>query len=523
MLKPQRGSRNKGPVSKSHMIPASTKGWLANEAISKMDPAGAVVLDNWFPEPDAIRLRHGSQVFASTPSTTPTESVLVWQGGASSNIFACTGGAIYDCTAGGAIVTAAYTGLSSNKWQSINFSTPGGQFLVAVNGSDAPRNFNGTAWSLAPAITGPANPNALIGIWAYKQRIFFIEAGTADAWYLAVTSIGGAATKLPLGSLLIKGGTLIAGATWTHDAGQGPQDYCVFMSSEGEVLVFAGTDPSSASTWGIIAKFTIGRPIGRRCALNVGADVVMLCSDGLMPGSQAMNIDRAAAAKTAFTWNIQKAFSDAYASYGSNTGWQILSYPKANMAIINVPQVQGITSQQFVMNVITGAWARFTGMNASCWAVRQDDLFFGDMTGRIMQAETGSADITTPISCSWISAYNDLGMTGMSKSVRAARPVFITDPGISPQVGVCVDYNSITPTATATAVTTNQATWDHALWDVAVWPAENTTMTNWYAISGDGYQIAAAIAVNAASATPTVAVNCKLASVTILYEPGGYF
>lgn len=522
-FKPQRGRPTKTAITRSGTIPASIKGWLANESLAKMDPLGAVTLINWFPDPDGIRWRRGSQAFATTPSTTPVETVMVWQGGATTNIFACTAGAIYDATAGGTITIPAYTGLTSNRWQWLEFATPGGQFLVAVNGFDAPRNFNGTAWSLAPAITGPSNPNALIGIWAYKQRLFFIESGTADAWYLPVTSIGGAAVKLPLGSLLLKGGTLIAGATWTHDAGQGPQDYCVFMSSEGEVLVYAGTDPSSATTWSQVAKFTIGRPIGRRCSLNVGADVVILCSDGLMPGSQAMNIDRAAASKAAFTWNIQKAFADAYANYGTNSGWQILSYAKGNMALINVPVVQGLTSEQYVMNVLTGAWCRYIGLNAASWAVRQDDLFFGDMQGRIMQAETGSADINTPISATWISAYNDLGLRGKSKSVRAARPVFISDPGVSPQVAVCVDYNTVTPTAAQSAITGNQASWDIAKWDQATWPVDNNTMANWVAVAGDGYQIAAAVAINALSATPTVGLNCKLVTMTILYEPGGYF
>ncbi|RUV16957.1 MULTISPECIES: hypothetical protein [unclassified Mesorhizobium] len=489
-----------------------------------MEETGAVVLDNFFPEPDAIRWRHGSQIFATTPETTAVETMMVWQGGVANNIFACVGGKIYDVTAGGTISSPLVTGLSNNRWQSITFSTPGGQFLVAVNGQDALRNFNGTAWSTTPAITGPSNPNALINVWSFKQRLFFVESGTANAWYLAPNAIGGAATQLPLGSLLTKGGYLMAGATWTRDSGYGPQDYCVFISSEGEVLVYAGTDPSQVTTWSKVGQFLIGRPIGRRCWLNVASDLVINCSDGLMPLSKAIQYDRAAAAQAAFTWNIQKAFNSAYTSYGANFGWQIIGYPKANMAIINIPVASGLTSYQYVMNVLTGAWARFTGMNASSWVVRQDDLFFGDMQGRVLTAESGSADINQAISAVWVSAFNDLGRPGLQKNVRLARPIFITDPGVNAAIGVCADYNVVTPTIVqgTQSATGNSAVWDQGLWDQSLWAPDNTTRADWVNASGEGYQIAGAVGINMLSATPATAINCKIASMTILYEPGGY-
>lgn len=523
MRKPLRPGNGRNVISRQHTIPASTKGWVANEAISMMDPQAAVVLDNFFPDPDGLRWRPGSQVFATTPETTPVETIMVWQGGSSTKMFACVGNKIYDVTNGGNVASAAVSGLSNNRWQWLEFSTPGGQFLVAVNGFDAPRFYDGTSWSTSPAITGPANPNALVHVWASKRRLWFIESGTADAWYLAPNSIGGAATKFPLGSLMVKGGSLISGCTWTHDAGQGPQDYCVFLSSEGEVFVYAGTDPASSTTWSIVARFVVGRPIGRRCTLNIGADVVLLCSDGLMPGSQAINIDRAAAARAAFTWNIQKAFTDAYALYGQNFGWQILSYAKGNMAIINIPTAEGVTSIQYVMNVLTGAWCRYLGLNASSWGIRRDDLFFGDVAGKVFQAEIGSADNNTAIAATWISAFNDLGIKGRTKSARMARPVFITDPGIAAQVAVCVDYNIVAPTAAQSSPVLSGSLWGSARWGTARWAAQNNTMAKWVAVTGEGYQMAAAVSIKALPATPNVGVNCKITEMNVLYEPGGYF
>ena len=40
-------------------IPAPIKGWDASSPLANMDPAAAIVLDNWFPEPAYVRLRAG--------------------------------------------------------------------------------------------------------------------------------------------------------------------------------------------------------------------------------------------------------------------------------------------------------------------------------------------------------------------------------------------------------------------------------------------------------------------------------
>jgi hypothetical protein len=167
----------KRQVSRSYPIPASTKGWVANEAITKMDPEAAVLLDNWFPTPTAsggAAARRSSP--RSTPRRRPVETVMIWQGGSASRMFGCCNGKIYsDASAGGTITTTVATGLTNNRWQWIEFSTAGGQFLLACNGADAYRQYDGTTWTTT-AVTGPAVPNALISIWAFKQRTLLRRA-----------------------------------------------------------------------------------------------------------------------------------------------------------------------------------------------------------------------------------------------------------------------------------------------------------------------------------------------------------
>ena len=64
-------------------------------------------------------------------------------------------------------------------------------------------------------------------------------------------SVGGAAQVLDLSSIAKYGGHLVDLDTWTIDAGYGVDDNLVFITSNGEVIVYRGTDPSSAATWAL--------------------------------------------------------------------------------------------------------------------------------------------------------------------------------------------------------------------------------------------------------------------------------
>jgi len=108
-----------------------------------------------------------------------------------------------------------------------------------------------SASSSAVTITNVATSD-ISQAWSFKERIFMVEGGTTSVWYLPVKSIGGAAVEIPLGSLFSKGGSVLFGATWSLDSGSGLDDVCVFVTTTGQVAVYEGTDPASASTWSLV-------------------------------------------------------------------------------------------------------------------------------------------------------------------------------------------------------------------------------------------------------------------------------
>ena len=116
------------------------------------------------------------------------------------------------------------------------------------------------------AFTGLAlAPAALITATVFKQRVWAIEANTMNIWYSAVQAYQGVFTLLPLGSVFKMGGSLMQMATWTIDNAAGINDYAAFLTTEGEVAIYQGNDPSSVATWSLVGVFHVGRPIGRRC------------------------------------------------------------------------------------------------------------------------------------------------------------------------------------------------------------------------------------------------------------------
>jgi hypothetical protein len=415
--------------------------------------------------------------------------------------------------------TAVVTGLSSSRFIWTNFATSGGNFLVICNGVDSVRNYNGTVWSI-PSITVVAS-STLSYVFQFKSRLFFLQKDTSKAWYLPADSIAGAATALNIGAELRLGGTVVAGGSFSHDAGNGPDDYCAFISSEGEVVIYAGTDPGSATTWALVGIFRIGRPIGNRCLVKIGGDLAVLTQDGMIALSSALQIDRSVEQKAAFTANIRTAFASQYGSTGTLHGWEVHTWAKGHMALVNVPLSESTLSQQYVMNTLTGAWARFTNINSLCWAISQDNFYFGTPDGYIMRFGEAGSDNGEDINAICIGAFSDMKNPGVIKHAKTAL-VFARAAG-SFQLGVNIlsDFR-VSSTATSTAafsLTSDGPLWDVALWDEATWAEDAETVVNqaWMGIAGSGHYLAPVVLTVANETDPS---DVEFIAMNVLYEMG---
>lgn len=469
--------------------PVSTGGWDAFSPINNMPPENAIALVNWFPTPGWIELRKGYLRHSDTMGGDAIESLMAYQGEtvASPRLFAAAGTEIFDVTGGAA--SSVLNTLSNARWQHVNFATSGGHFLWICNGADTPRFWNGTIWANA-VITGITPANA-IQCCTYRNRIWGVIKDSTKAFYLPLDSVQGAASTLELGGYFSRGGYLVACATWSSDVNYGTNEYIVFISSYGETAIFLIYDPTSPDGFAYRGTASLGSPIGRRCFCRMGADLGVITIDGVFPLSKVVSYDRAATASLALTANIMAAMSSAATDWSTQFGWQLIAYPRANMAILNVPQVEGAIQDQFVMNTINGAWCRFTGQNANCWEVFDNLAYFGGNDGIVYLADAAAGDEDATLEADMQCAYNYYAARGRNKRWTTLRPLVSKDTSFPAdlQIGLSVDFETNDALDDVfTASLDDIALWDdpNTLWDEAMWPGV-VTEAKWVAVSGIGY------------------------------------
>lgn len=481
------------PEVVTKVIPTPTEGWDAISPLASMDPKRAPILDNWVPRPGYCEIRGGYIEWADTGTTDPVETLMVYRSASVERMFAAAGTSIYDVTTGGAAGAAVVTGLTSARWQYVIFTPGGGSTVIQLcNGADTLRQYNGTVWS-APAITGlpgGATTANIVNIWAAKRRLWYVLEDTQIAAFMPADAITGAiAGTVDLGALWTQGGYLMAVSSWTIDGGNGPQDYTLFISSRGQVSIYQGTDPTLASSWHLVGTFQVAPPIGRRCTLKVGSDVGIITEHGVLPISQALPFDPSADRSVAITARIQNAMASASTLAKDNFGWQLISFPEQTLAILNVPLVQNVTQQQFVMNALTGAWCRFTGWNANCFEIFNNSLYWGSNDGKIHQGYTGSTDGGSPINYDMQVAFNWFDEPGRIKRMTMVMPMLVLGGSITPTLTVDTNFQSSNNAAPVTTFT-GTTLWDSAVWDTDEWPELTTTFTEWLTVNAIGHSMA---------------------------------
>lgn len=481
--------RGKRAVALDKSLPAPVGGWNARESVASMPESDAVKMTDAWPNTTDVQLRRGFTDHVTGITGKTVETLAVYNFATSSKLFAVVDDDIYDVSSAGAVGSAeAATVVTNARFQHTNFRVPGGaHWLLMANGVDAPHWFDGTTWTpvtgvSSPAITGLTTTD-IIAVTVHKKRVYLIQKDSSSAWYLATNAIGGAATELDLGPNFTFGGFLMAMATWTIDAGEGADDYAVFISSKGQAVVYQGTDPASANTWALVGVFNIGSPIGRRCFIKFGADLLIITQGGVVPLTAAM-LNSRIQQSVAVSDKIRTVITKSVKSFGANFGWQLLQYPNENMLIVNVPLSTTVFCQ-YAMNTITGAWCDFTKMNAFCWELFNDEIYYGaDAT--VIKAWTAGSDNGSNITADIIPAFSYFD-TRSQKHWKMVRPIFEATGTPSLLMGMNVDYDLSAPVGVPTTAITNASVWDTAKWDVDKWGGALRAEHNWQTVAGIGF------------------------------------
>jgi hypothetical protein len=527
-------------------------------------------------------------------ATTPINTLMNYTEVGTYKLFGAAGTNIWETKTNPA--TVAFTGISSDKLQSVNITNQAGKFLIACNGVDPTMIYDGTRWfyvattSTAQTIstitrggtgnltatvttasphglvdknrvtisgatesnyngtyvidvtgastftytmaTAPAANASVVGSYTvigitgvdsstfinvnlFKNRLYFTQKDTLNCWYLDVDAISGPASPLYFGGIARNSGYLQAMGTWTLDAGQGADDYAVFVTSMGEVIVYNGTDPDNADTWALKGVWQLGQTFSRRCFFKWSGDLLLLTQDGLVPLASALQSSRLDP-RVNLTDKIYFAVSQAATLYYAQFGWQINYFASENMLILNIPIPNGI--EQYVMHTITKSWARFVNIQGYCWEVSGDaDMHFGS-DGFVGIFYDTLADDEANITATAQQAYSYFDSPGQLKRFTMVRPILQSTGGVpSVLCGISVDFDTQSQLGAVSfnPNTLTEGIWDSSKWDNSIWAGGLITTKVWQGVTGIGYT--GSVNLNAASR----GIELHWASTDYVMENGG--
>lgn len=470
---------------------------------------------------------NGEQVRSLLPFTGSTAS------GSNDKLFACTTSGIWDVSSSTATPTQVVTFGTQNDdsgWgtSTVFVNSAGNHFLVYCDEANGYYSYaeSGAVWTAGgisgTPITG-ADPTKLVSVVPWKNRLWFVERDTAKAWYLAIGAVSGAATAFVFGSRFKAGGTLRNLFSWTFDGGSGIDDALVGISGGGDIVIYKGTDPSSASTFSLQGVWQIGQvPTGRRLASDFGGDLVVMSSLGLLPLSKLVigNIifDRSQyqTQKIANLWNqLQQATSTL-------RGWGVHLHPQDAALIITVPTATGQATQQLVMSLTTHGWHQYRNMPMGvCAATWGGTLYFGTQDGRVC-ANDGYVDgvlLSNPsafstIDWSFLTAPSNFGTPNRKRVSQVITSITSQGGGINHVAVPRFDWDVTEPAAPTGSVAALGSAWDVALWDSGRWGGTYQPQRKVFGSTGIGSIVAVATR-GAASSRMT------FTDLEVAYEAGG--
>ncbi len=495
MLAPLRNNPSRRRTGNQKPVKAPYGGWNARDDYTDMPPEDAIVLDNLVPGDASVSIREGKRRHCDGIGAAVQSLMEYSPPSGSAKLFAATGDKIFDVTVSDTIdpdTDDELDNLSNGFWQHTMFATSGGNFLVMVNGADGLVTYNGSAWT-TETVTGATAAN-FVTVTSHQSRLWFVEEGTMKVWYLDALAKSGGATAIDFAALSKLGGKLMAMASWTRDSGTGIEDLAVFITSQGEVHIYDGSDPSSSETWSRVGTFKIAEPIGRRCLIKVGGDVGVLTTQGLVPLSGVLARSESAQGHVAITDKIRGAYTDAFARSGGMQGWQVAEYPLGKLLIVNVPIVENAEAEQFVMNSTNGKWCRFTGFHAGSWALLDNSLYFGGLDGTVWKYD-GTDDDGENIEAKSVSAFTDFGVAG-DKTFDSIQPMFFGPTGYRPQVGLRLDYGDDEYLSEAVLFDSSGIAWDEGDWDESGWAPPSAPNRLWQGVVGEGFVAAVVVVIS---------------------------
>lgn len=359
--------------------------------------------------------------------------------GSANKLFATTDSGIWDVTSPTAsptkVLTFAEVGGDAGWGVAAAVVTAAGHFVLyadEVNGlhyySESTGLWAAYATGVGTGQISGVDPGDIVSVTVWKNRVWLTERHTASAWYLAVGAIFGAATEFSYGQRFAHGGYLVGLFNWSTDGGSGLDTLLVAIGSGGDVAIYVGTDPSSASTFGLKGVWFVGAiPAGRSIATDFGGDLLILSSLGLLPLSRLIAGAATADGTQYTTYKISNLFASLVAAGRSLRGWAVHTHPTDSAILVFIPSPGETATVQLAMSTASRGWTRYRDIPMVSAAVWDGKLYFGTDDGRVCR-NSGVVDNVTltdpsgdaqPVQWSLLTRYQGSAANVQVQGIRA--------------------------------------------------------------------------------------------------------
>jgi hypothetical protein len=530
----------------SAIFAAPVLGLDVSRPFTDQNPQTALILRNCIARRNGSELRGGFRRHTTNLGGIGTEaSVKTIMGyqpprGATSvqaaKLFAaCSDGKIYDVssqTNEAAVPAAAVTLAGQNEPGEVsfdNFATANTNYLLVVSAGFGYITYDHTGgWvNRNAALIGTVVAANVDFVMVWKNRIWFIEENSTRAHFLPVGQLTGTTSLFDFGPLLTHGGELRALASWTLDAGDGVDDKLVIVGSQGDVLVYGGTDPTAAATFGIIGRWFVGPPpAGRRFLGKYGGDLTILCEQGVEYISRMVSgrglLDPGNATDDIIPHRYNEVIGRDIRSTRGQSGWCAVNVPGQEAAIVVTPHSAYVSGVQYCFSTIPAAWSEFKGMPMVSAEVFDGDLYFGTTNGRVGRAFICDSDdeltngtvgtvVTGDVQTAFV-APNDDKMS--LKRPLLIMPMFQASSAPSIKAQVNTEWSDTGVAGSPSYTPSSVSLWDSAVWNVAVWGGALNTFLAWLGATGLGVYLSLRLSFTGPRGT-------LFTSWKVVYEPGG--
>ena len=392
----------------SYNVPPSVGGINALNSIAQMPPEDCLYTYNLMPSEYGLRLRKGVKEWArGLPSE--CRSIIPFEGqfadSSTDRMWAVCKEGIYNVTTFGTTepvqevaFTVDITG-EAGYGVSTEFTTDDStRYLYYADGENGLHQYSEETglWTI-PSFQGNTQGFDVADVayvFAWKNRLWFIQRDSGDGWYTEVNALSGTVTKFTFGSKFNHGGELKCLYSWTIDGGDGVDDYLIATGRGGDVLVYRGEDPE-ISGWGLVGSFYIGEvPESRRLGVNYGGELYLLSVYGLtsirdlLQGVVPSDAGRSPSAKISrFLRQQVQDNKDAFT-------WQLVINPADGFLQIISPFQNGKDAIQYSQNLLTRAWGMWRGLGINCAEAWNADYYLGSLNNSVWLYD-GTLDGTT--------------------------------------------------------------------------------------------------------------------------------